>query len=82
MLHPDFEYANTTISLSDIKCMFEFNISGYKTSTLIKLKHFCVLQKYLLKHHVILGSAVFPVKNNVPHSLKSSYGHNGVQIIG
>ena len=29
-----------------------------------------------------LGSAVFLMKNNVPHSLKSSYGHNGVQIIG
>jgi hypothetical protein len=29
----------------------------------------------------ILGSAVFLMKNNVPHSLKSTYGHNGLQFI-
>jgi hypothetical protein len=59
MLHPDFENSNTKISLSDIKCMFEFNISGYKTSTRIHLKHFCVLQKYLLKHHALFLALLY-----------------------
>jgi hypothetical protein len=58
-LHPDFEYSNTTISLSNIKCMFEFNITGYKTSTLINLKHFCVLQKYLLKHPTLFLALLY-----------------------
>jgi len=59
MWHQDFKYSNTTISLSNIKFVFEFNISGYKTSTLINLKHFCVLQKYLLKYHTLFLALLY-----------------------